>query len=193
MSADKPITGLEDVNSSRRRSQFRVGAATAERDRVEEQLRATLFADMTPRDVTVIASNVYGDPFLKVGRLRWAVITPRPAGGWDPWQLRIGFVQPKERNPVSFERDFPSGAVVLMRGRHDISLGGLPPQTTPMRWHCASFASTWREVARRCYAIAGPRVLIDTTEAAVSTQQRRLTERPASMNGGAQANGGEKP
>ena len=176
---NKPITGLEDVKLVPTPVTYLRWRGSGHVEQVEEELRAKLFADVTPRDFTVIASNVYGDPFLKVGRLKWAEITPRPPGGWSSWSLHIGLVPPKQRNAIGIERDFPSDAVVLMRGRHDISLDDLPPPTTSIRWHCANFASTWREVARRCYAIAGPRVLIDTTEAAASTQQKRLTERAA--------------
>jgi hypothetical protein len=177
---NKPITGLEDVRLVPTPVTYSRWVGGGREDRVEEQLRAELFEDVKSRDVTMIASNVYGDPFLKVGRLQVAIIKPRPAGGWDPWSLYISLVPPKKRNGDGYERDFPSSPVVLMRGRHDISLDGLPTLTTSMRWHCANFASTWREVASRCYAIAGPRVLIDTTEATVSALQKRLAERAAS-------------
>ena len=94
---EKPITGLEDVRLVPTPVTYSCWGANGREDRIEDELRATLFADVTPHDFTMIASNVYGDPFLKVGRLQGAVIKPRPSGGWSPWSLRISFVPPKKK------------------------------------------------------------------------------------------------
>jgi len=171
MQTEVVITGLEDVNFVPTPVKYcRRGKGGKEEWRTEDQQRAVLFAEAKPCDVTMITMNISGDPFLKIGRLTSAIIRPRPAGGHSPWEIAICITPPRKRQPEIYNRDFPSDAVLLLRGHHDIALTDLPPLTSPLRWHCVNFAPTWREVARRCRAIPGA-VWIDTTESAVNCRQ----------------------
>jgi hypothetical protein len=143
-------------------------------DRVEQRPMAKLFEAQTRIDyrlATLVTNNAFGDPFVESGRLVSAIISPRPGGGWSPWQLRIGIIPPGKRKSDGFSRDFPACPVVLMWGAHAISLTNLPPLTTGLRWHCSNFAEAWLETARRCHATGT--VWLDTVTAAIENQEAR--------------------
>jgi hypothetical protein len=172
----KVITGPDDIAFADTPVTFCRYTETGPVERVEHQQRASLFEAQSPparRRATLVTRDIDGDPFVKTGRLDWVTVVPRAACGRSPWQLRIGIVPPRMRNPLGFERDFPADPLLLLWDIHNISLADLPPLTAEMRWHCKNFAATWQEVSRRCHATGS--VWLDTTAAAIESQGQRRT------------------
>jgi hypothetical protein len=142
---------------------------------IREEMQACLFEGK--RAATLVLSNVYGEPFVDVCWLNAVQVLPRPAGGNSPWQIRISRTRPGRRKPDVYYRDFPVDMTIIAWGRHDIDLGGLPPLTAPLRWHCRNFAATWREVSDRVECFYALDVGIDTTAAAITAHEsRRLAD-----------------
>jgi hypothetical protein len=132
---------------------------------VREEHRALLFKGR--RVATVILSNAYGDPFVKVGWLTGVRIKPRPGGGNSPWEIVVDVVPPKKRKGVYFSCDFPVDTILIAWGEHMLALDDLPPLTSPLRWHCRNYPATWHAVSQRLHATAKQDVWLDTTDAAV--------------------------
>ena len=146
---------------------------------IKREPRAKLFVPegrAAYRPATVVASNVYGDPFVKTGRLGSVVIAPAHGTSWrSPWELTVRIIPPKDRNSIYSNRNFPIDAVLLMWGIQDIALADLPPLTTSIRWHCPSYAAAWQEMSRRCRATG--QLWIDTTAAAIAHDNERREQR----------------
>jgi hypothetical protein len=180
ISAAAIITGIGDVTLVDTPVEFLTWKNGGHVREIRHEPRAQLFAaeDRTARRVaTVILSNVYGDPFVKIGRLVSAVIGQAGGDAYNPLGLSLAITPPGKRKGVYYQRNFPGGAVILMWGVHDISLAGLPELTTSMRWHCPSYAATWHEVSRRCRATG--QVWLDTAGAIehnIERQKQRLAE-----------------
>ena len=70
-----------------------------------------------------------------------------------------------------------------MRGEHEIDFRtfDLPPLSAgkQARWHCASYATTWKIVSARCADLG--EVLIDTTAAAIQDHREQHPERYAAV------------
>src|SRR5262245_29212192 len=113
---------------------------------------------MTKRKPTASDATVMSKPFSR-----------GTAGGESPYQLHIRIIEPGKRKPVGYRRDFPTVAVLLMWGLHDIPLTDLPPLTSRLRWHCANFGACWQEMARRCHASG--HVWLDTVSAAIENRK----------------------
>jgi hypothetical protein len=137
-----------------------------------EQIAALFKAESRAayRPATAVTCGAYGQPFIKTGRLISAIVQPRPGGGRSPWKLHVGIVEPGKRNPIGFDRDFPVTPVLLMWGKHEISLADL---TASCHWHSGNFAAAWREVARRCHATG--QIWLDTVAAAIEDHEARQT------------------
>ena len=174
----KIITGLADITLVDTPVTISKWTQDGRVNVIEYRPMAELFKAVTRlsfRPATLVTCTVYGDPFVRNGRLVSAAVKPRPAGGRSKWTLYVRIIPPGKRNPDGFERDFPVDAALLMWGAHDISLADLPPLTTPLRWHCKNFAATWHEVARRCHATGS--VWLDTTAAAIENRKMQMAER----------------
>jgi hypothetical protein len=163
---DKTITGLGDITLVDTPVTILKWVKDRHVETVEHEQRAQLSKAESRTPATVVASNAYGDPFVKTGRLVSAVVKPAGGTSWrSPWELRVGIIPPRDRNSSYFDRNFPIDAVLLMWGMYDISLTDLPALTTPIRWHCKNFAAAWQEMARRCHATGC--VWLDTVAAII--------------------------
>jgi hypothetical protein len=164
--AVKIITGLDDIALVDTPVTYSTWSPNGWVDKVRHEPRACLFKlkDRTERrPATVVTCGAYGDPFVTTGRL--VSVTVRKSSWRSPWELSVWIIEPGKRNSIGFNRDFPGDAVLLMWGKHDISLADLPPLTAPLRWHCKNFAAAWREVACRCHATGY--VWLDTVAATI--------------------------
>jgi hypothetical protein len=168
------ITGLENVSLVPTPVQI-VRWGGGRHERTEEQLRAKLF-DGPPRPATIVASNVYGEPFTKLGHLSRVLV--RPSSRRTPWEISVEIRPKQKRGHESYVREFPDDTVLLIWGHHEIDLSDLPPPTNFLRWHCPSFGPAWREVANRCYAAAPDDVWLDTIGAAVKANELRHRSAP---------------
>jgi hypothetical protein len=169
------ITGLDDVALIDTPFEVSTWARGGRVTETRHEPRAALFKPegrAAYRPATMVTCGGYGDPFVETGRLISAVVQPRPGGGRSPWELSVWIIRPGKRNSTGYRRDFPTDAVLLMWGKHDISLADLPPLTATLRWHCSNFGAAWREVARRCHATG--QVWLDTVAAAIKDRDARL-------------------
>src|SRR4051812_26765813 len=121
------ITSLDDITLVPTPVRISAWTRNGREERIDMLQRGTLFEhDAPPRPITVVLSNVYGDPFVDIGRLTSAVVGPRRVGGWSPWQLSISLIEPRKRTPTGYTRDFPAAPVLLLWGQHTITLDNLP-------------------------------------------------------------------
>lgn len=155
--------------------------------KTREELQAKLFVDLQGKPVTLVSTNVLGDPLSREVVFESAMIGPRPAwmtgalmdvpGGWSPWRLLLSL---REKGKYfTHDRDFPVEPVILLRGAHALDFSEitrLPIRAdSGMRWHCGSFAGVWTVVSSYCERYA--EVLLDTSAAAIRYQQARWPER----------------
>jgi hypothetical protein len=169
--AVKIITSLDDIALVDTPVKYLAWTRDGHKPKIRHELRACLFQAtdrIAYRPATVVTCGAYGQPIIKTGRLISAVVQPRPGGGRSPWELHVGLVEPGNRNPIGFDRDFPVAPVLLMWGKHEISLADL---TALCHWHSGNFAAAWREVARRCHATG--QIWLDTVAAAIEDHAAR--------------------
>jgi hypothetical protein len=171
------VRGLADITFVPTAVRIRVGS---DFERIDEQMRAHLFAEREGEVVTVVCSNVYGDPFFRVAKLVGAIV--QPGGGRSPWRLTLELRDRSARtSSFVFDCEFPTDPVLIIQGEHipDFASLNFPPlsKDAQIRSRCESYAQIWSCVASHCAALAGPgRLLLDTPQAATRWQQERLQE-----------------
>jgi hypothetical protein len=143
-------------------------------ERIEQQLRATLFRATAMRAqpwVTLVSNNAYGEPWTEIVRL--SSVEVGPYAQYERALTLAWRSPPKQRSVYRRFIPWEMSWCVLAWGQHVVSLEDLPPSETPCRWHSVTFGPCYHLVVKRFYAVAGQEIWIDNSDVVVADQRRQ--------------------
>lgn len=147
-----------------------------------QRIHARLCAASERRVVTLLFTNVDGEPVYRIGRLLRVRVERGAANCRSPWYLSLWWRGLHQGGSHGISRAFPANPVILLRGAPNLDLGWLLPlppieDSDDIRDHVESYLTRWGQISGYCAAVAGSdAVLIDTTREASLAYCRQLQE-----------------